>query len=237
MLDIIPTPEEKKIPVCPLCKHDLSSAEVELHHKTHIECRVCHYCHNPLQLDIINKQIKEHGDDPSDIIVHHQPCRDRWIEQEFAKSPVTITREHLDYLTRATSMFRPDMSVSWEANQSLAELAGQKFIHEMSIDEIFVSIKRMQAISAMWSIALDKKSYIIQKKLDDIERDRAQCHQAEDIRSGQINNKQEKKRETAVRMSPEGKKQEKAIEALVKFAGLTREEALLQLQARKEMVQ
>ena len=59
-------------------------------------------------------------------------------------------------LNAANLMFRANVGLSVATNQKEAELMAHKFVHEMTLEEKFISLKRLEAVAAMWSIALFK---------------------------------------------------------------------------------
>ena len=207
----------------------------------HEDCMRCCYCGNEVGHSIIDRIIKDEERQAGEnhkIMVYHQPCHDRKLEEDFQKSPVTITRAHLEMLTRAIQMFSPDLNLSIETNQTDACIHYRKFVHEMNLEEKFMHLKRMEAITAEAHIALSKDKQKIQVLLD--ERDRAKFAEADQFRKEQKEKKeekQEKTREAARRIDPKERDKEKAIASLMKFACMSRADAIKNLGLPPETVQ
>lgn len=222
------TEQVEKTKNCKVCHLPLDPFEVEHNHHFHVDCKKCHYCSNEVQVDIINRILKaeENPADGPKVIVYHQVCRDRQIEQDFKNTPVTITRSHLDYLTRAVNMASVDETLSVESNQLQGEIQSRQWISEMTLEQKYLHLKKMEAITAMLNLALSKDKQRILIMLS--ERDKSRMVETEEIRRNQATakvKKQEKTREAARKVSPKEKTKEKAIVALMNAAGMTREQA------------
>lgn len=207
---------------CKICKTDLPPGPEYV--QWHDACKLCKYCNNEVGRDIIEKLIKQSdGDDKVEI--YHFPCHQQKLENDFKTTPVTITQAHLDYLNSAAQMFEPNMQVSILTNQKLAGNASRKFVHEKTVEEIFMMIRRMEAIAAEWNIALNKEKTRIENSLRDLERVQLKDLQNSEERV-EFEQKRIKKREReALKLSPELRAREKAISAFMKLMGMDRETA------------
>lgn len=213
----------------------------------HDECKLCIYCNHEVGRELIDKCIGELAREnrvtpPLElerVTVYHDYCHSKKLEADFKALPVTITQGHLDMLNAANLMFRANVQLSVATNQKEAELAANKFIHEMSLEEKFITLKRLEAVAAMWSIALSKDKARIQTKLAEQERinlkDLRQSEERLEIEKERV-----KKREKAAlspTMNLEARQKEKGILAFMKI-GLTREQAVAMItKAKGESIQ
>lgn len=225
-----PSIEEIEQPTknCKICHLPLSEFETEHNWQYHTDCKNCHYCGNEVQIDLITRLLKDE-ENPTEgpkVLIFHKTCRDRALEESFKNTPVTITRAHLDYLTRAVNMLDVDMSMSVESNQLMGETQSRQWIHEMSLEQKHYHLKKMEAITAMLNLALSKDKVRLHIALT--EHDKTRIADAEETRRDQAvakTKKQEKTREAARKVLPEERTKEKAIVALMNAAGFTREQA------------
>jgi hypothetical protein len=222
--------------------------------KIHEECMKCIYCGNAVGEDIIEKLIKDQGassrggslspsDEPltnesSKILVYHPYCHTQKLEADFKNKPVIITQGHLDMLNAANLLFKPNLELSVQTNQKQAEYQSHKFIHEMTLEEKFIALKRLEAVAAMWSIALSKDKHRIQIQLDEKERIKHKELQQEGDKL-EYEKKRQRKNVTAAlagNLTPEEKQFEKAVAAFMRL-GMSRDTAIIQLEAMKPKVQ
>lgn len=221
--------------------------------KIHEECTLCVYCGNTVGEDIIEKLLKENSAssrdgelssiEPSEVkskvIVYHPYCHSCKLEEDFKNKPVVITQGHLDMLNAANLLFRAKTDLSVSTNQKEAEHMSHKFIHEMTLEEKFISLKRLEAVAAMWSIALSKDKARIQIQLD--EKERIKHKELQQVGDKlEYEKKREKRNVSAAlagNLTPEEKQKEKAIAAFMKIGKMTREQAMQQLGMTGEKVQ
>lgn len=229
--------------------------------KIHEECMLCIYCQHAVGEDIIDKLVKENSASSRDgelspeeltmplnpdgliidrnpkpkVIVYHPYCHSRKLEEDFKNKPVIITQGHLDMLNAANLLFRAKTDLSVSTNQKEAEFMSHKFIHEMTLEEKFISLKRLEAVAAMWSIALSKDKARIQIQLD--EKERIKHKELQQVGDKLEYEKKRERKAIATALSgnatPEEKQQEKAIAAFMKL-GMTREIAIQQLGSMKQ---
>lgn len=206
----------------------------------HWDCLKCVHCGEEVYRTEIEKAISRVNSDSSlsPITVAHQYCINKKLEDDFKSKPVTITQAHLDMLNAANLMFQANLSWSVETNQKEAEHQARKWMHEKSIEELFISMKRLEAVAAMYSIALSKEKNRIQIRLSEIERINLKDLKNEGDRIEFEREKIKKREKEAVRLSPELRAQENAIKAMA-LLGMSREEALasIELQKAKRSVQ
>jgi hypothetical protein len=216
---------------CSIC-HTEKSEPIEFN-LFHQSCATCKYCTHDCGLEIIQKRLKE-TESGEPVVIYHDYCHSKKLEEDFKNKPVIITQGHLDMLNAANLMFRAKLDLSVETNQKEAEWMSNKYIHEMELDEKFITLKRLEAVAAMWSIALSKDKARIQIQLDEKERIKYK-----ELKQQGDRLEYEKKRETksvraalAGNLTPEEKLREKAIAAFMKL-GMTREIAIQQLDAAR----
>jgi hypothetical protein len=168
-------------------------------------------------------------------LIYHRPCYDSHMEAERDKRPVEVTQGLLDYLNNCRLLVEADLSKSIEDNQAEAEgaldsIRRRRWMHEKSIDEIFVSLRKLQATTACMSILLnDKQKKEVSLRISTEEKRRsalaAKVGEAQDYRESE-QRKVERKRE---KQTPEGK----AIAQLMKTFGWTEDVARTHLQSMK----
>ena len=232
---------------CKICSLELTESFTTVHE----DCTLCVYCNHEVGNDLIEKRLREsktctssckskeniHSQECIDnthypIEIFHDYCRNMKLENDFKNKPVTITQEHLDMLNSANLLFRPKMDLSVETNQKESEFLSHKFIHEMTLEEKFVALKRLEAVAAMWSIALSKDKNRIQTKL--AEQDRIKYKELQrDSDKLEFEKKREKKKDrnennapSDPTLSPEERQRWKAIQALMKVMKCSKEKAI-----------
>lgn len=204
----------------------------------HDECKLCMYCNHEVGIELIEKRLRDHSASSRDSVlepstkpeIFHDYCKNQKLENDFKNHPVVITQAHLDMLNAVNLMFRPNTDLSLMTNQKEAELHSHKFVHEMTLEEKFITLKRLEAVAAMWSIALSKDKQRIQIQLDEKERVKHKELQHEGQRLEYEKKRERKAISTALsgNATPEEKQREKAIMAFTKL-GMTREIAIQQL--------
>lgn len=155
---------------CRICNEPMEEFFYKLRWEFHERCMNCHYCGKQVQLEIVQKRFKNKQ------LICHQPCEDKFYEQEFKNKPVIVTQAHLDFLNKVNLMFAANLELSPETNQKEAALMASLWAVDMKLDQLFITVKRMEAITASLSIVLSKdKSKAIsmiqsteRKKFDDV---------------------------------------------------------------------
>lgn len=153
---------------CLRCTEPLGPAD----YKVHVKCQECDFCGCMVQLEIVEREIRR-GE-----TVCHKPCEDKHnaeehkrMEEEFKHKPVMITQQHLDYLNRINLMFAANLDLSVETNQKEASLQTGLWVVNMDIEQLYMTLKRMEAITAMVSIAVsrdkNKAISLIKQREDD----------------------------------------------------------------------
>jgi len=211
---------------CLICQNPLGDIEITLNHKWHYDCEKCQICGNDLAGEVIAECLT------SEREISHKPCWDKKHEALMAARPVEVTQGLLDYLNNVRLMIDGDLSKTIDDNQSIAEQAQRRWMHDKSIDEIFMSLRKMQAITACCSIVLNerqKKEVSLRISTEEKRRREAelksQVLSAEDFRESE-QKKLERKRE---KQTPEGK----AIAQLMKTFGWNEEVAREHLKSMK----
>lgn len=207
--DLFNEPDKIREPSkCLRCHKAFDAFEEKINMRIHTECLNCHYCQRPVQLEIVIRELMR------DETVCHKPCEDSFMEQEFKNKPVQITQAKLDYLNRCNLMFSANLDLSVDTNQKEAALLANLFIVDMTLDQKFITLKRIEAIAAMMSIALSKDKNRAIAIIDQREKDKFQ--EVQEYRKKQVEVKEPKtKTESAPRLklSPEEKAHKKMVDS------------------------
>lgn len=214
---------------CLICSLPLETENEQLR-TVHFSCDVCSLCnHAGLQLDRILECVKNAYD------VSHLTCWNQKIEAELQQRPVTVTQAHLDYLNNCRLLVSPDLTRSVEQNQADADRALTRHVVDMSIDEQYILLKRLQSTCATMSILLrnnqEQMNVKIRREITYEERLTRDRKLLADVEHGRESEQKqlERKRERA---TPEGK----AIKALMAI-GLSEDQARESLkQGKKEAI-
>jgi hypothetical protein len=210
----------------------------------HWDCLNCIHCGQEVYRSEIEKAIsassRVSGANPpiespqefQPIIVEHAYCANKKLEDDFKSKPVTITQAHLDMLNAANLMFQANLTWSIETNQQDAVHHAHKMMHEKSIEELFISMKRIEAVAAMYSIALGKEKNRINIRMAELERINLKDLKNADDRVEFEREKIKRREKEAVRLSPELRAQEKAISAMA-LMGMSREAAIESIEKAK----
>lgn len=211
---------------CPICSLPLGAIELELDKPWHFDCEKCTICGGDITSEIVARCLR------TDREISHDPCFDKKYEALAAARPVEVTQGLLDYLNNVRLMIEPEMSRSIEDNQSLAESHLQSWLHEKKIDEIYIALRKMQAVTACLSIVLNEKqkrevsvriSAEEKRKRDlDLKTKVGEAEQYRESEQKQVERKREKQ-------TPEGK----AIAALMKTFGWSEDAAREHLSSMK----
>lgn len=211
---------------CLICGNALGDIEIALNHKWHYDCEKCSICDGDVNREVIEACLKDERE------ISHKPCWDKKHEALMAQRPVEITQGLLDYLNEIRLMIDGDLSKTIDDNQSIAEAAQRKWMHNKSIDEIFMSLRKLQAITACCSIVLsERQKKEVSLRISTEEKRRRDAEQksigqgANEFRESE-QKKLERKRE---KQTPEGK----AIAQLMKTFGWTEDVARDHLKSMK----
>lgn len=205
----------------------------------HEECLKCKHCHNGVDSELVTRRIDKLEEGELAIeVVYHQPCEDRFQQEEWKKKPVMVTQARLNYLNVALQLVDSNLDLSTDTNQELAGIETHKWMHEMSLDEKFYFVKRMEAIAGWASIVLSKDPKAREIHLSIAKRDAERQEAVYQYRQDQSDKKVAKRERSdpnseSSLMAAQSKKDKKAIKAMVEFMGLTEEEAVAQIQAQR----
>lgn len=215
---------------CLICSLPLGELEISVNRKWHFDCERCAICGGEVSDSVINECLTDERE------VSHKPCHDKKMATARDARPVEVTQGLLDYLNEIRLMVEPQLQYSIEDNQSTAEKKFNNYIHEKSIDEIFITLRKLQAVTACCSILLNdkqKKEVSIRINVEEKRRRetdlRSKVTSAEDYRKSE-QYKLERKRE---KLTPEGK----AIAQLMKTFGWSEDVARTHLKSMKGSIQ
>lgn len=198
---------------CPICNEPLTPLELELHQQFHYDCNKCSYCKKDVGLGQIESCIKK------ELPISHITCHDDAMEKEFRQRPVTITQEMLDWHNDRRLCFDEDMSMSVNANQTMAStnLKNARWLNEKPLENVYMFMKRLEAMAAQCSIMLTESKRKDSIRIEIATRDKKLVKDAVEGRVSEDRAKEIKRN----RFTPK----EKAINAMI-AVGLSREEAI-----------
>ena len=207
---------------CKICSQPLGDLELSTNAEIHFDdCRKCTLCgQSGLQVDRLLKCVAD-GIPPS-----HLGCYDEKMTRELKMKPVIITQELLDWHNERRLIFDINAQLTVNANMVMAatNFRNSRWIHELNHDELYLVMKRLEAIAAEASILLSET-----KKRDTIKKDR-ELRDKDLIKAaseGRVTEQREKEIKRN-RYTPE----EKAIKAMMTI-GLNREDAINELTKQK----
>lgn len=161
------TTTESTISECVICKSPLGQDSKDSGYFVCHEHRNCAICGKPLlprQIRIIRDQAQFHGEELTPDIVVHDNCKlDQIAADNNGKIPVSLAE--IDLLNRYRLCLFPELSLSEEANIKQAEQTLPALITQMSHEEQYLFMRRLQIISARLSIALATSKDSIKKEL------------------------------------------------------------------------
>jgi|SRR5580693_6241824 hypothetical protein len=207
---------------CKICTLPLTTLETSLGAEIHFDnCRKCTLCGSEgLQVDRLLQCI-EKGIPPT-----HLTCYDQKMEQELKQKPVTITQELLDWHNERRLIFDINNMLTVNANMTMAatNFRNSRWIHQLSHDDLYLVMKRLEAVAAEASIILSET-----KKRDSIKKDRELKDKQliKEAGEGRVTEQREKEIKRN-RYTPE----EKAIKAMMSI-GLDRDAAIEELTKQK----
>lgn len=198
---------------CPICNEPLTPLELELRQQFHYDCNKCSYCKKDVGLGQIEACLKK------ELPISHITCHDDAMEKEFRQRPVTITQEMLDWHNDRRLCFDEDMSMSVNANQTMAStnLKNARWLNEKPLENVYMFMKRLEAMAAQCSIMLTESKRKDSIRIEIATRDKKLVKDAVEGRVSEDRAKEIKRN----RFTPK----EKAINAMIQV-GLSREEAI-----------
>lgn len=203
---------------CRACSKELGELELSLHQDIHFDCRKCSICHEAINMERIEKCL---GDG---IPLSHTTCYDEKITE---KITVVITQELLDWHNERRLMFDPNPDLTVNANMMMAatNFRNSRWIHEMDHDNLFLTMKRLEAVAAEASMILSES-----KKRDEIKKNREKRDKdlIKSASEGRVTEQREKEIKRN-RYTPD----EKAIKTMIEACGMTREQAVEEITKQK----
>lgn len=207
---------------CKICTLPLGDLEISLNAEIHFDnCRICTICHQEgLQTDRLLECVEK------GIPASHLTCYSEKMELEIRQKPVTITQELLDWHNERRLIFDINSMLTVNANMTMAatNFRNSRWIHQLSHDDLFLVMKRLEAVAAEASIILSET-----KKRDTIKKDREIRDKQLIKEAGEGRVSEQREREVKRnRYTPE----EKAIKAMMTI-GLDRDAAIEELTKQK----
>ena len=186
------------------------------------ECAVCQFCHKKLSAPEYNWCLSVAAKYEQPIAFQHPGCFSEIERLSKSAESVTIPKAYFDKLNAARLLLEPISELNPKTNEIDAQLKARQFIHDMSLEDKFLFLKRMESISSECSLLLSKSRRDLENKFS--ERDKEKFVEARRQREAQ------KELAPKTREKVEKKKlskDEKAIEYLMHL-GLSREDAIVQ---------
>lgn len=210
-------------PPCRVCNLPLSESDVLSKRKyclsgNHNKCAICG---NPTTHEMLERAIASGSD------CEHQHCRDQRNALELKRKPVVITQELLDWHNERRLIFDVDVNLTVNANQTLAagSFRSSRWVHEMPLDQLFILMKKMEAVAAEASIILSESKRKEQVRKEREAKDKSILKSTFENRVSEARAKEIKRN----RFTPD----EKAIKAMCSIPGFTREMAIKELTDQK----
>ena len=204
---------------CSICFQPLGPLELTLGHKWHIDCQKCSICNGELNIDGVQRCLDK------EIIVSHSTCYDQRMNEELKRRPVTITQELLDWHNERRLIFDINGMLTANANMTIAStnFRNSRWIHELSLDDLYLVMKRLEACAAEASIILSESKQKEKIKKDRDTRDKDLLKASAEGRVTEQREKEIKRN----RFTPD----EKAIKAMMSY--MSREAAVESLTKEK----
>lgn len=197
----------------------------------HFECEECSICHEKIFepqlgkcLDEFRKDIETNPDRAlaAALIMVHPRCREERMANEMKKRPIDVSQEMLDFYNEQNLLFQPNLELSPTVNQQVAANLGdaffKKWIKDETLEEQYVRLKRMEAITIAFSLLIDKKKARAAVDEHEVKRIRRQAKEEKDKQEVKLQEKRE-------RLDPAARAQRKALEAIMSL-GMSEEQAL-----------
>jgi glutamyl/glutaminyl-tRNA synthetase len=145
---------------------------------------------------------------------------------EFRKRPVTITQELLDWHNERRLIFDVNKDMSVNSNQTMAStnFRNSRWVHEMPLEDLYILMKRLEALAAEASIMLTESKRKETIRLEIQQRDKKLV---DDVVNGRVT-EERKKEIKRNKFTPK----EKAINAMM-AVGLSREDAIADLEKQE----
>ena len=129
-------------------------------------CKQCSKCHKQIEPESLEFNLKYSVEWPWLC----ENCQGENYRESIEMRRIPITAKELDWLNRARLMIHVNLDCSIDTNMRTAELASESWISEMSQEEAYLFLKRMESIVACVSVALKKSSKEIKLSLEAKER-------------------------------------------------------------------
>lgn len=213
---------------CPVCQQELGHLELSLNQSYHFDCRKCAACDNEISIDLMTDWLEGKG------TREHPTCRDRRLEKELLTKEVTITQAHLDYLNRLRliAWVNDDLDIAGNSQEAERALHSMK-VHEMKLETMYKFLAKYQTLAAMISISIaENKNKTIQKA--SIEYREKTQYEKEQERAKNLTEEKRKSQLQAERLDPKLRDERKAIEAMMKTFGLSRETVMRMMEEERK---
>lgn len=136
------------------------------------ECKKCPICHNygdPISNESMTLEELDWAVQYK-TPAQHFSCMLAGVKDSIESNPQIITQKHLNYLNAIHLMFGINEELSKESNIVEATFATNSFMVGKSSKQIYLHLRRVEAIAAVLSIAIKRDKKSVELELDATER-------------------------------------------------------------------
>ena len=186
------------------------------------QCAKCQFCHKQISAPEYQWCLLVAAKYEQPIAFQHPGCFSEIERLANSAESVTIPKAYFDKLNAARLLLEPISELNPKTNEIDAQLKVRQFVHEMTLEDQFLFLKRMESVASECSLLLSKSRRDLETKFS--ERDKEKFVEARRQREAQKDLSPKTHERVAKKKLS---KDEKAIEYLMHL-GLTESEAIAQ---------
>ena len=145
------------------------------------ECATCQFCHKQLTVVEYNWCLSIAVKYETTPEFKHPCCLSQIKRLDLASEQVTIPKVYFDYLNACRLLFEPLPELSPKTNKLDAQIKFGQLFHELSIEDKFLALKRMESAASEMSLVLSKSKRDLEVKFS--ERDAEKYQEAQKARA------------------------------------------------------
>lgn len=206
---------------CRICENEHAFDDIENAYTAYCQsCKRCTICQNygdPTNNDSLTLEELQFAEKYKTPPAHFI-CMAEGFRAEIENAPQTISAKHLDWLNSLHLMFNVNEELSPESNIVEATFATQRFLVGKSGHYLYKYLKRLEAATAVISIAIkrDRRNLELEVSAEERKKYLAATSKQDTAARGQAPSRAEVKKQST---------REKAIDQLMKYGAKTRQEA------------